>query len=162
MRETKATGRVLLGTSRPRWEGDERGVGIADGAWIAPDVARLQSAVGLPGWVAEAPADHLLPHLARACAASGSPWQLGETEMRPDGVYVVTVIWKGGPVQLREIRAAVFRLVGEVAEESTFVRQVVTDAPIAYHVTTGMLDEESSFAPHGHLMLIRVDGSEVR
>src|SRR5687768_1478367 len=59
-----------------RWDTDERGRGVADGGWIAPDVRRLLDTLAEPGWVAEDPDIHLLPHLRRACQEAGSPWTL--------------------------------------------------------------------------------------
>ena len=32
-------------TAAPRWDGDRRGSGVANGAWIAADVAEVQAAL---------------------------------------------------------------------------------------------------------------------
>ena len=32
---------------------------------------------------------------------------------------------------------------------------------IEYHVTTGMLEDDSPFAPHGHLLLLRIGGPQI-
>jgi hypothetical protein len=146
---------------RSRWDLDERGTGIADGAWIAPSVALLQAALAQPLWVAEAPEDHLLPHLERACTTAGSPWRLRNAELRADGVYAVDLIWEGEPPRLRQLRADAFSLIGEIAEGSTFVRQVVAGDFVEYHVATGLLEGDTRFAPHGHLLLMRVSGPGV-
>ena len=76
----------------PRWEGDTRGTGIADGSPESAAVRALLAALAEPGWVAEDPDDHLLPPLRRACAAPGSPWTLERAELRPDGVYAVDAL----------------------------------------------------------------------
>jgi hypothetical protein len=46
----------------------------------------------------------------------------------------------------------VYALIGQVAEGTTFVRQVVAEGGIEFHVTTGLLPGDSRFASHGHLL----------
>lgn len=147
----------MVGTAagNVRWDGDPRGHGIADGSWIVPDVAALQSALTEPTWVAEDPELHLLPHLSRACQADGSPWLLRGAELR-DGVFEIELQWLRGGVPRRVLRAAVYGLVGEIAEGSTFVRQVGSGDPMEYHVTTGLLPGDTHFATHGHLLRLRI------
>lgn len=146
--------------SPQRWDDDERGIGIGDGAAIAPDVAELLDILGRPGWVAEEPDLHLLPHLRRACDRSDSPWSLVGAELR-DTVYVVDLVWRRPTPRLRDIRAAVYALLGEGAESTTFVRQRLVDERIEYGVVTGMLDGDGLFAAHGHVLLVRVGGSAI-
>jgi hypothetical protein len=50
-----------------RWDGDERGDGVADAATFVDGAAELIAAMRRPNWVAEQPEVHLLPHLERAC-----------------------------------------------------------------------------------------------
>jgi hypothetical protein len=73
-----------------RWDGDERGHGVTDGAALAPGVQRLLTATTQPDWVAEDPDAHLLPHLRRACGQPGSPWTLRSAELR-GGLYRLTL-----------------------------------------------------------------------
>jgi hypothetical protein len=146
---------------RPRWEGDARGSGIADGRWIVPNVEQLLAALTAEGWVAEAPDDHLLPHLRRVCAAQPSQWGLAETRLRDDGVYEVDLAWDRPSPSMRRLRADAFALIGEIAEGSTFARQVVTGAAIEFHVATGLLVGDTPFAPHGHLICLRITGPAI-
>jgi hypothetical protein len=143
-----------------RWDTDIRGEGIGDGHWIVPAVRQLLEALAAPGWVAEEPDVHLLPHLRQACAAPGSPWTFIGAELQ-DAVYVVTLEWSRSQPGLHRLRADAVALIGTVAEGSTFVQQRVIEREIEYHVTTGMLEGDSPFAPHGHLLLLRIGGSQI-
>lgn len=149
-----------MAESGRRWDTDDRGRGIADGAWIAPQVRVLLDGLATPGWVAEDPDDHLLPPLRRACDDLASPGTLGRTERR-DGVYVVALVWSRPEARFGRLRADVFALLGTIAESTTFIRQRLTDETVEYDVTTGMLDGDSSFAGHGHLLRFRVGGPDV-
>jgi hypothetical protein len=51
-------------------------------------VRQLLEALSVPGWVAEEPDVHLLPHLRRACDDPGSPWTFMGAKLQ-DAVYVV-------------------------------------------------------------------------
>jgi hypothetical protein len=144
---------------RRRWEGDTREYGIADGRWIRPSVERLLVALDKAAWVAEAPEDHLLPHVRRACVAE-SPWQLGENRLQ-DGVFEVELAWDDPSPSLRRLRADAFALIGEIAEGSTFVRQVVAVDAIEFHVATGLLAGDTQFAEHGHLIRLRITGPAI-
>lgn len=57
--------------SRRRWDTDERGHGVASGEAFAANVSDLAEAMRDPGWVAEEPELHLLPHLEHACTELG-------------------------------------------------------------------------------------------
>lgn len=143
-----------------RWDNDTRGAGIGDGLWIAPGVRQFLEALSAPGWVAEEPDTHLLPHLRDACDAPGSPWTLVGTELL-DTVYSVRLEWRRPHPRIRRLRADAFALIGPIAESATFVRQRVTAREIEYQVTTGMLDGDARFAGHGHLLLLRVGGDQI-
>lgn len=149
-----------MAASVGRWDNDNRGRGIADGAWIAPQVRDLLAGLTAPAWVAEDPDDHLLPNLRQACADAASPWTLVETDLR-DGVYVVALAWSRPAPRLGRLRADLFALLGEIAESTTFVRQRLADDAIEYDVTTGMLDGDGFFAGHGHLLCFRIGGSDI-
>ena len=56
---------------------------------------------------------------------------------------------------LRQLRAPVIALIDEIAEATTHIRQEVTDDATEYYVTTGMLEGDSPFAEHGHLLRLR-------
>jgi len=142
-----------------RWDIDERGRGIGDGTRMAPGARDLVAALELPDWVAEEPEAHLLPHLERACAVQGSPLELESAEALPDAAYELRLRWLGRRGDLRAARAAAFALIGVIAESATYVRQrdPVGDE-LLFEVATGMLDEDTEFATHGHTLLLRVTG----
>lgn len=143
-----------------RWDTDDRGRGIADGSWIAPAVRELLDGLATPAWVAEDPDNHLLPHLRRACEDADSPWTLGRTELR-DGVYLVALEWSRPGSRLGRLRADFFALLGTIVESTTFVRQRPAEDAIEYDVTTGMLDGDSAFAGHGHLLRFEIGGPDI-
>ena len=104
-----------------------------------------------PGWVAEDPDVHLLPHLKRACEQL--PFELADTRV-DDGVHVVRLAWKGER-SIGQVRAAIFALLGSIAESATYVRQRNEDDELEYEVVTGML-ADPHFAPHGHTLILRI------
>jgi hypothetical protein len=135
-----------------RWDGDERGHGIASGETHVPHTRRLLQALERPDWVAEEPELHLLPHLERAALALG----FGLGGAATDGaVYELRLTWLGeqgrGP-----IRRAAHALIGSVAEESTHVVEWVDGDTVVFDVATGNVGEDGYFAPHGHLLRLRI------
>lgn len=85
--------------------------------------------------------------------------ELVSTAVGTDGSFEVEVRWLGRPRDLRSVRAQVFGLVGQVADNATYIRQRSDpgDADIVtFEVATGMLDEDVAFVSHGHVVLIRV------
>ena len=78
---------------RRRWDGDERGQGVASGETHLPHARRLIQALERPDWV---------------------------------------------------------------AEESTHVAEWVDGDTVVFEVATGMVAEDAHFAPHGHLLRLRV------
>ena len=140
---------------RRRWDGDERGHGIAGGESHAPLARRLVRALELPDWVAEDPEIHLLPHLERA--ALGLGFGLGGAAM--DGAtYELRLTWLGEKGR-RPLRRAAHALIGAVAEESTHVFEWVDDDAVVFDVATGMVAEDGHFAPHGHLLRLRIQSA---
>jgi len=102
----------------------------------------------LPDWVAEAPDFHLLPHLERMCEEHG--WRIARAGVA-DGVLEVDVT---AAAQSRgELRAAAYVLIGSFAEASTHVvESIPDDSSVEVTVTTGMLEGDGAFAPHGHVV----------
>ena len=141
--------------SQMRWEGDERGHGIASAVSFAPGATELVEAMRTDGWVAEDPDAHLRPQLERACGAL--PLELRETELSPEGTYDVDLVWRGDGGGVGAIRAAVFALAGSIAETSSYVRQRGDDGVLVFDFVTGMGGADSQFAPHGHAVRFRVD-----
>ena len=137
-----------------RWDGDERGEGVADAGAFAGAAGALLEAMRSANWVAEAPEAHLLPHLRRACKSL--PFELVAAGTSADGTFDVELHWTGETRGQAEVRAAIFALVGSFAELSTYVRQR-NGGPLAFEVVTGFLEGESVFSPHGHTVRLSVN-----
>jgi hypothetical protein len=134
-----------------RWDGDERGTGIAGGESHVPHVRRLLEALEAPDWVAEEPELHLRPHLEHVALSLG----FGLRGTALDGAtYELRLTWLGeksrGP-----IRRAAYALIGSVAEESTHVAEWVDEDAVVFDVATGNVGT-TPFAPHGHLLRLRI------
>lgn len=145
---------------KPRWEGDLRGKGVGDGSWIAKSVSTLHDAVQQPLWIAEAPEEHIMPHIQRACAQPGAPWQLSGAAIR-GGIFDIDLKWTRQRASVRQLRSDLFALIGEFAEVTTFIRQVVAEGGIEFHVTTGFVAGDTSFADHGHVVRLYVSAPEM-
>jgi hypothetical protein len=133
-----------------RWNEDTRGTGIATGEAALPEVDRFRQALVASGWVAEDPESHLLPHIQRAIERDAPEWRVIEAAAI-DAVLVVT-LQSLSPGNLADLRAAVFTLIGSFAESATFVRQTFHGRDVIFDIATGMLDGDSPFAAHGHLV----------
>jgi hypothetical protein len=135
-----------------RWDGDDRGRGVASGESHAPHARRLVAALERADWVAEDPEVHLLPHLERAALALG--FGLGGAAV--DGAtYELRLTWLGEQGR-RPLRRAAHALIGAVAEESTHVAEWVDGDTVVFDVATGMVAEDAPFTPHGHLLRLRI------
>ena len=137
---------------RPRWDIDERGRGVASAEEAVPDLDRLREAMLEPDWVSEDPDAHLVPHLQRVCDERG--WKLQRAEI-VDAVLEVDALTPEGSPRPRE---AAFALLGSFAEASTHIveRSLDVGRDVELFVTTGMLEGDGQFAPHGHTVRIRV------
>jgi hypothetical protein len=109
-----------------------------------------------PNWVAEEPEAHLQPHLEAACADSNSPLALESTRVDEDGSLVLELRWKGAANDKQGARSSAFALIGSVAESASYVREGVEDDVATYDVVTGMLQPDTRFASHGHVLRLRV------
>lgn len=143
-----------------RWDSDTRGTGIGDGGWLAPEMTAALAALAEPGWVAEDPDAHLLPHIERACAAPSSPWTLVATKLRGT-VYTVDLDWRPADPSWRRLHQDTFALIGAIAEPATFVRQQKSEHGLEYHVSTGVPAGDGPFKAHGHLLRLRIGGDRV-
>jgi hypothetical protein len=152
-----------------RWDTDERGTGVAHATAELPRIAALRAHAGRSGWVAEEPEAHLWPHIERAVAAPGSPWRSASWTIDADGRLVIELEHAGSDSDrpLAAVRADAFALVGQIAETSSFVRvaerrnEIGTTADgwpalVQVDVVTGLLDDETSFASHGHTLRLRI------
>ena len=141
---------------RRRWDIDTRGEGVGDGGRLAPGARALVEALETPLWIAEDPHLHLFPHLRRRCADAGFPLTLVSADVEDDGAYVVHLEWTGPHGDRRAAKAAVFTLIGDIAESATYVR-TSDSGPGVFEVATGVLEGDSDFAPHGHTLRFCVD-----
>jgi hypothetical protein len=140
---------------RRRWDIDERGHGIASGQAFAPNVAALAEAMRDPGWVTEDPETHLLPHLEAACSEADAPLRIAS--FRSEGeVFVVELEARDGIESVGQLRRAAVALAASIGEESTHIHQQKQDGVIEFDVTTGSIASETRFAPHGHLVRLRI------
>lgn len=143
-----------------RWDIDERGHGVASGDALAPNVEELVDEMQGAGWVTEDPEAHLLPDLEAACAEPGSPWTIVSSTV-DDGVFNIELVWDGAWDSWESLRADVFLLLGRVAEHTTHIRQRTLEDRVEFEMATGTLAGETPFAPHGHLVRLRVDKTQL-
>ena len=140
---------------RRRWDTDERGHGVASGAAFAGNLAELADLMADPGWVAEDPEAHLLPHLRAACGEPGSALRLDEA--RSDGeVFVVELTTTEPEPSIGRLRRAAVALAAAIAEESTHIRQRRDGDVLEFDIATGTAPSGARFAPHGHLIRLRI------
>ncbi len=145
----------------PRWEGDEVGAGVGDAGEFAPGVRALLSAMALPDWVTEDPQIRLMPKLRQTIEAPGSPWRLVD-DVVVLAVYVLTLEWMRREATFEDLREDVFGLVGRIAQPVTYVQQRVVGDRIEYEVTTGTIEGQTRYRPHGHILRLRVIGEPAR
>ena len=108
-----------------------------------------------PGWVAEEPEAHLLPHLEAACDEPGSLLRL-DRAWSNDEVFVVELTSRAPEPSIGQLRHAAVGLVAAIAEESTHVRQRRQGDVLEFDIATGTASSEARFAPHGHLVRLRI------
>jgi hypothetical protein len=141
--------------TRRRWDTDERGHGIGSGEAFAGHLAELADLMADPGWVAEEPEAHLLPHLQAACDDPGSPLQLDDA--RSEGkLFVVELATKEPQTSIGHIRQAAVALAAAIAEESTHNRQRRDGDMVEFDIATGTAPADGGFAAHGHLVRLRI------
>jgi hypothetical protein len=146
-----------------RWDRDERGDGVADASHFAAGAEELISAMRRPNWVAEQPEMHLLPHLEQACELL--PLRIIEARTPDDGSYEVELGWTGVEAGVGAVRAAIFGLLGSIAEPASYIRQRRTDGSdgstdmLTFEVVTGIV-EEAPFKPHGHALRLVVRATD--
>jgi hypothetical protein len=140
-----------------RWDDDERGRGIADAGVLREGASELLDAFAAAEWVAEEPDLHLLPRIRDWCERDDR-LELTGAGGDATGAYVVSVMWRGPARSIGAATAAAFALIGSFAESATYVRQRRDPGALRFEVGTGMLASDSSFEPHGHLVVIEVVG----
>lgn len=147
-----------------RWDGDDRGFGIADAKQLVSGASDLIAAFAEPDWVAEAPEVHLRPHIEEWCESDGR-LAFRDSFTDQSKAYVLDLEWNGPPAGVGQARAAAFSLIGSFAESATYVRQrrVPADGDVSarklrFEVGTGELAPETRFHSHGHAVVINVTG----
>ena len=141
------------GRRPPRWDPDERGIGVGDARAHLDVLDALRRAAAEPGWVAEDPEEHLGPHLHAAAGALAIDTEVAA----PDGTFEVRLRWAGPADPDRgSVRAAVFGMIESVAESTTLVHERRGPDELVFEVVTGTLAGEGPFASHGHTLRLRI------
>jgi hypothetical protein len=139
-----------------RWDTDERGHGVGSARGHLPHIQELAQLAEIPDWVTEDPEEHLLPGLRRGAEATG----LTITSYAADPEGRFTVHFKGGAeLGKRQLRQAVWTILGSVAELSTHVRESRDDGGVTFDVMTGNPQGRGPFATHGHTLRLVVDSA---
>jgi hypothetical protein len=138
--------------SRKRWDTDDRFTGVADASTFAEAIEELAALARRPGWVAEEPGAHLVPHL-RGAGVTGL--RLLECHSQDDGVLEVTAEHNPGDSR-REIRRLAWALIGTVAEPAASVREHRNGDSVVFDVVTGIPQGSGPFASHGHTLRLTV------
>jgi hypothetical protein len=138
---------------RRRWDTDERGRGVASAAGAVADLDRLRAAMLEADWVAEEPELHLLPHIRRLCEEQS--WILARADV-VEAVLEVEIVVPAATS--RSPTETAFSILGTFAEASTHAVVQAADVgeSVELLVTTGMLEGDGVFAPHGHTVRIAV------
>jgi hypothetical protein len=152
---------VTSSTERPpRWDPDARGIGVGDAASHLVTLDALREVAAQPGWVAEEPEAHLLPHLRDAVRADDASLAIDAVSIDSDGTFVVDARWVGAPAaDARAVRVAALALIATVAETMTVIRERQEAGAAVFEVVTGVLPGASTFATHGHTLRLRVAGA---
>jgi hypothetical protein len=141
-----------LGGARKRWDTDDRFAGVADASVFAAAVEELAALARRPGWVAEDPEIHLVPHLRGASVAG---LRIAEIGTGDDGVLWVTAACDPGAGR-GELRRRAWALLGAVAEPAASVRERRDGDAAIFEVVTGIPDNAGPFASHGHTLRLTV------
>jgi hypothetical protein len=136
--------------ARRRWDTDDRFSGVADASGFAAAVDELAALARRPGWVAEEPEAHLVPHLTSARTGL----EVLDCVVAADGALDVTARPAPGSGQ-REVRREAWTLIGAVAEPAASVRERRDGDAVVFEVITGVPDG-AAFASHGHTVRLRI------
>jgi hypothetical protein len=136
---------------RRRWDTDDRFTGVADARDFAAAADELVKLTRLPGWVAEDPEVHMVPHLRNPATAE---LRLLEVSTGDRGLLNVTAEAMPGASR-RDIRKQAWALIGTVAETLASVREHARGDQVVFDVVTGV-SEAGQFATHGHTLRLIV------
>ena len=134
------------GDPRKRWDNDERYAGVADASAFATAIGDLAALARRPGWVAEDPELHLVPHLRRADVAG---LRLVSCAAGADGVLEVAADYSPGASR-GEIRHRAWMLIAAISESATSVHERADGNTFVFDVVTGIPDGAGHFVTHGH------------
>jgi hypothetical protein len=144
----------------PRWDPDTRGIGVGDATSYLDTLDALRAVAMQPGWVAEEPEAHLLPHLRAAAEAAGTSLAIDAASAAPDGTFVVEAHWVGDAAgDDRAVRVASLTVIATIAETMTAIHERHETGVAVFEVVTGTLPGASAFATHGHTLRLRVAGA---
>jgi hypothetical protein len=135
-----------------RWEGDERGKGVASGAELAAPLHRFAALLADESWVTEEPVRHLGPKLTAWLAGHIDDW--ADVEPADEQPWLTVRATWIGEASRRALRAGAIALLGAMAESELFVRQIDFDDRLVFEAATGL--DGPDFAPHGHLIRLIV------
>jgi hypothetical protein len=138
--------------SRKRWDTDDRFTGVADASVFADAIEELAVLARRPGWVAEEPEAHLVPHLRGAGVAG---LRLLECRSGDDGVLEVTAEHGPGDSR-RDVRRLAWALIGTVAEPAASVWEHRDGDSVVFDVVTGIPEGPGPFASHGHTLRLTI------
>jgi hypothetical protein len=136
----------MTADSRRRWDTDDRFVGVADASGFAQGIDDLAELARRPGWVAEEPEMHLVPHLREANVAG---LQLVECLTTQDGVLAVSATYVPD-IGRQDLRQRAWALLGSIAELTASVREHADGEVVVFEMVTGIPDGSGRFASHGH------------
>jgi hypothetical protein len=141
--------------SSKRWDTDDRYTGVADASSFAPAIEELAALARRPGWVAEDPESHLVPHLQ---AADVPGLRLLGYTPDGDGVLHVTAEYRAGDSR-GQIRRHAWALIATVAELATSVRERSDSdgGTIVFDIVTGIPENAGRFATHGHTIRLTLN-----
>ena len=136
---------------RMRWDTDDRFTGVADASDFAAAADELVTLTRLPGWVAEDPDLHMVPHLRDGGTAG---LRLLDVSTGDQGVLNIAAEHQPGASR-RDIRQQAWTLIGTVAELLASVREHAQDDRVVFEVVTGV-PAGGHFATHGHTLRLIV------
>jgi hypothetical protein len=124
----------------------------ADAVAFAPPIEELAALARRPGWIAEEPGIHLVPHLD---GGGDSGLRVLHCGTGDDGALEVAAEHSPGDSR-RDIRRRAWTLIGTIAEPAASVRERRDGETVVFEVVTGVRDGSGQFAGHGHALRIRV------
>ena len=143
----------------PRWDGDERGEGVADAGAFVTGAVELIEGMRRPGWVSEEPEVHLFPHIEHRCRTL--PFEIVDASPSDEGSFELRLRWtdeamagrarpSGSLYARRQLRRG-----RNLREAASGHRADDGNERLLFEIVTGILGD-GRFAPHGHTVRITV------